>query len=100
MIKMMEFDEILKMAKLHGLTMKDLEDMTHISYGTLSRIKTGKQEASDKNLLLLTYVILDYTNKLAEDKSETKVYKSMRVRELEEEVKFLKGIIKTFMKDS
>lgn len=108
MIEMMEFEEILKMAKSHGLTETDLVILSKSSMSTISQYKSGKRKIPDKYRLLLTYIVRDYANELVDDKYETKVCyeytnepnNTKELEYLKEEVKFLRSVIKTLMKDS
>lgn len=92
MIEMMELEDIILMAKSHGLSMRELARLAYTDYTAVTQYKNGKRKIPDRYRLLLTYVVRDYTNT---DSEEVK-----KAKELEEENIFLKDIIKALMKES
>lgn len=92
MIEMMKFEDIVEMAKSHGLSMSELARLSYIDYTAMTQYKNGKRNLPDRYRLLLTYVVRDYTN--------TDSKKAKRMEELEQENIFLKDIIKALMKES
>lgn len=91
MIEMMKFEDIIDMAKSHGLSMSELARLSYIDYTAMTLYKNGKRNLPDRYRLLLTYVVRDYTN--------TDSKKAKRMEELEQENIFLKDIIKTLIKE-
>lgn len=88
MIKMMNLEDIVEMAKSHGLSVRELARLSYIDYTAVTQYVNGKRNIPDRYRLLLTYVVRDMNGE--------ETTKSMK--ELEEENIFLKGIIKALTK--
>lgn len=90
MIEMMKLEDIVEMAKSHGLSVRELARLSYIDYTAVTQYVNGKRNIPDRYRLLLTYVVRDIN---ADGKETTK-----STKELEEENIFLKGIIKALTK--